>query len=70
MLQEAGQGHLMADWPMPGTDDDQKREFLKQMTRLVVCAISNGIDRQVAFHSNAAGSKARAPHGGLAYTWH
>jgi hypothetical protein len=31
LLQEAGQGHLMANWAMPGTDDDAKRSFLQQV---------------------------------------
>lgn len=29
-LVECGQDHLFANWPAPGTDDDDKRRFLAQ----------------------------------------
>lgn len=31
MLCEQHQAHLMAGWPMPGTDDDKKHTFFKQV---------------------------------------
>mmetsp|Transcript_7925 Transcript_7925/g.12002 ORF Transcript_7925/g.12002 Transcript_7925/m.12002 type:complete len:678 (-) Transcript_7925:115-2148(-) len=34
LLQEAGQGHLMNNWDMPGINDELKREFLKQVQHL------------------------------------
>ncbi len=34
VLISAGQAHVLAAWPAPGTDDDDKRRFLAQAAKL------------------------------------